>query len=144
MTAHGSGDQEFGPGSACWFDLGVTDTGRAADFYSALLGWEIAPPDDSGYRVASLNGRLVAALGPAEDPGPPYWTVYHHTRDAAATASAVKAAGGTVVTPAARVGELGISATVRDPAELGASIIDADHGILRDPTGAAFGLIAAS
>jgi predicted enzyme related to lactoylglutathione lyase len=115
-TDTGKSSEEHVPGSACWIDLGVADTTRAAAFYEELFGWDIAPPDGSGYRLASSEGHLVAALGPAEDPGVPYWTVYLRTNDAAATAAAVQAGGGTVVAPSAQVGDAGVAATVRDPA----------------------------
>jgi predicted enzyme related to lactoylglutathione lyase len=99
----------------CWVDLGVSDVEAGAAFYSELFGWTVAEPDDTGYRLASLNGRLVAALGPADDPGPPYWTVYLHTADITASMQAVVAAGGTVITPPAAAGDAGVGAVVRDP-----------------------------
>ncbi len=104
------------PGTVCWVDLGVPDGGGAAAFYTALLGWQISPPDPTGYRLAHLHGHPVAALGPPEEPGPPYWTVYIHTPDAAATGRAATAAGGSIVVPAAPAGDAGTAATVRDPA----------------------------
>lgn len=104
-------------GSICWVDLGITDVDTAAAFYSALLGWQVDPPDRAGYRLAYLPGRRpVAALGPAEDPGTPYWTVYASVLDATATARAAVAAGGLLATPAVDAGEAGVAAAVRDPA----------------------------
>ena len=102
-------------GSVCWIDLGIVDVNAAAAFYGQLFGWAVATPDESGYRLASLHGHLVAALGPANDPGARYWTVYLHTADIAASVDAVTAAGGTVVVPPARAADAGVSAAVRDP-----------------------------
>lgn len=102
-------------GSVCWLDLGVADVDVAASFYSRLLGWNVAAPDDTGYRLASLRGHLVAAFGPAEDPGVPYWTVYVHTADITASVKAIAAAGGDIVVPPTRTGDVGVSAVVRDP-----------------------------
>jgi hypothetical protein len=103
-------------GSVCWLDLGVPHVDVAVDFYAGLLGWTVAEPDASGYRLAGLPGGLVAAFGPAEDPGDPYWTVYVGTDDLDASVRTYVAAGGTVVVPPEAVGEVGASAVVRDPA----------------------------
>jgi predicted enzyme related to lactoylglutathione lyase len=98
----------------CWVDLGVADVGVAADFYAALLGWDVADPDPTGYRSARLGADPVAAFGRATDPGPPYWTVYVPTVDIEASVATVLAAGGCVVDPPAAVGGLWISAMTRD------------------------------
>jgi predicted enzyme related to lactoylglutathione lyase len=103
-------------GGICWVDLGVDDVDGAAAFYAAVLGWQVAPPDRSGYRIASVDGHAVAALGPADAPGPPYWTAYAGTGDIVATQGAAAAAGGAVVVPAARAGDAGLAAVLRDPA----------------------------
>jgi len=103
-------------GSVCWLDLGIPDVDAAVACYADLLGWTVAPPDGTGYRLAGLPGGLVAAFGPAEDPGDPYWTVYVSTDDIDASVRSYVAAGGTVVVPPAAVGEVGASAVVRDPA----------------------------
>jgi len=142
-TDTGKGDEEHAPGSACWIDLGVADTARAAAFYEELFGWDIAPPDSSGYRLVSREGHLVAALGPAEDPGVPYWTVYLHTNDAAASATAVQAGGSTVVAPPSQVGDAGITATVRDPAGATFALwqpLDHDGSWLSDKPGTPAGI----
>jgi len=117
-------------GSICWVDLGVPDVDAATAFYSAVLGWQVDPSDPAGYRLAYLPGRrLVAALGPAEDPGAPYWTVYARVLDVAATARAAIAAGGLLVTPAAAAGDAGVAgvaAAVRDPASAPLSLWQPD------------------
>lgn len=104
-------------GGICWVDLGVPDVDTAAAFYSALLGWQVDPPDPTGYRLAYLPDRhLVAALGPADDAGAPYWTVYARVRDAATTVQAAVAAGGRLIAAAQAAGDAGVAAAVRDPA----------------------------
>jgi predicted enzyme related to lactoylglutathione lyase len=65
--------------------------------------------------LAILAGHFVAALGPAEDPGPPYWTVYVHTADAAASARLTVQAGGTLIAPPTPAGAAGIAAVIRTP-----------------------------
>jgi len=102
-------------GTVSWIDLGIPGTARAAAFYGALFGWDIADADGSGYRVASVHGHPVAGLGPAEDPGAPYWTVYVAVADIAAAARACSAAGGTVIAEPAAAGDLGSFAVTADP-----------------------------
>jgi predicted enzyme related to lactoylglutathione lyase len=115
-TDHPSPDQAQHPvGGICWIDLGVPDVQVATDFYSGLLGWQVAPPDHTGYRLASLAGHFIAAFGPAEDSGLPYWTVYVHTADAAVSAQLTVQAGGTLVAPPTPAGEAGIAAVIRTP-----------------------------
>jgi predicted enzyme related to lactoylglutathione lyase len=89
---------EYAPGTPSWADIGVQDVEAAAAFYGKLFGWEVpeAAPDSGGYRMAMLREKLVAGIGPAQDPGPPRWTTYVSVADADATTAAVKAAGGTV------------------------------------------------
>ena len=102
----------------CWVDLGTSDPGATAEFYRRLLGWRIGPPDATGYRLAFRHDRPVAAFGPAEEPGAPYWTVYAGTPDAAATTQAAVTAGATVLVPPTPAGDAGVAATLRAPSGL--------------------------
>ncbi len=104
------------PGTVCWVDLGTPDVPRAAGFYQALFGWDIADPDENGYRLCSIQGRLAGALGPAEDPGPPYWTTNIGVTDIAAATADFTAAGATVRVPPTRAGDAGVFAVFTDPA----------------------------
>ncbi len=86
-------------GAPVWIDLGSPDVEAAATFYGALFGWEFQPagPDVGGYGMFTLDGKIVAALGPLTEEGASSaWTLYFHTVDADATAKAVEQAGGTV------------------------------------------------
>lgn len=110
-------------GSPNWIDLGSPDTGAAAAFYQAVLGWgyQSAGPDSGGYGFFTLDGKTVAALGPLTEEGAASaWTVYFATPDADATAKAVEDAGGTV-----RVGPMDVFTAGRTAA-------------FTDPTGAQF------
>ncbi|HEV2639621.1 MAG TPA: VOC family protein [Actinocrinis sp.] len=101
-------------GEVCWLDLGVDDPDAAVAFYGRLLGWQVGPGDEMGYRVATLDGRPVAGFGSAEDPGQPYWTVYLQTGDIRASVKAVQAAGGTVLVRPTTVPGVAVTAVVRD------------------------------
>lgn len=114
---------DYVPGAPIWVDLGTPDVDAAAAFYGDLFGWEFqsAGPDAGGYGMFTLDGKVVAAVGPLTEEGvPSSWTVYFHTADADATVKAVEQAGGTV-----RFGPMDVFTQGRMAA-------------FTDPTGAAF------
>ncbi len=117
----------YAPGTPSWADLGSPDLDAAVDFYSGLFGWEVPPSENveqtGGYRRATKGGADVAGMMPLMQEGqPPAWTSYVSVADAAATAAAVKEAGGSVIAEPMDVLGLGTMA------------------IFADPTGAVFGI----
>jgi uncharacterized protein len=124
--------EERGPGMAeprtyphgvtCWIDTEQSDLQAASLFYCALFGWaltEAAPPGASGsYLIASLDGHEVAAIG-STSARAAVWNTYVAVNDADATAAAVTAAGGTVVSPPSDAGPAGRAAICIDPAGAG-------------------------
>ncbi|WKE68652.1 VOC family protein [Streptomyces sp. WP-1] len=91
---------DFVDGAPNWLDLGAPDIDGARSFYGSLFGWhfESAGPDAGGYGFFQLDGKTVAGgmqCGPGQ--GPPAWTLYFRTPDAAATARAVEQARGQVL-----------------------------------------------
>src|SRR3954452_3297350 len=102
-------------GTVCWVDIGAPDPAAAAAFYAELFGWTYTDSGADGYRVATLGGRAVSGLGPAEDPGPPYWTVVVGVEDIDDSVTTCAAAGARIVVPPAAAGELGLAAVVVDP-----------------------------
>lgn len=101
--------------SVSWIDLGTPDMDTTAAFYTALFGWTVARPDPDGYRLCTLRGRLVAALGPAEDPGAPYWTVNVTVPDIRAATTRFANLGARIVVAPTEVGALGHAAVTADP-----------------------------
>ncbi|MFE9424855.1 VOC family protein [Kitasatospora sp. NPDC006697] len=109
---------DFALGAPNWIDLGTPDTGAAAAFYGAVLGWEFrsAGPEAGGYGFFTADGLTLAAAGPPAEPGAASaWTVYFHSADANATAAAVERAGGRVRVAPADVFEAGRMARFTDP-----------------------------
>lgn len=86
-------------GVPSWVDMGVADPKAAVTFYSQLFGWE---GEDMGeeaghYQLMSKGGKQVAGIGPAQDPGPPRWTMYIDVSDVDSLAKAIEANGGRVL-----------------------------------------------
>ncbi|CAA9245012.1 MAG: Putative hydroxylase [uncultured Blastococcus sp.] len=111
-------DTTWPDGTPCWVDIGTPDMDDAKAFYTALFGWEYIGGDEEygGYCNAQLGGRMVAGLGPQQDPADPSrWTTYFASADAAAGAERIRAAGGTVVVEPMEVGPMGTMVIARDP-----------------------------
>lgn len=109
---------DFVTGAPSWLDLGSPDTSAAADFYTAVFGWDFqsAGPEAGGYGLFQKDGKTVAGLRPiTEESASPAWTVYFQTPDADATAKAVEQGGGTVRVEAFDVMGAGRMACLTDP-----------------------------
>lgn len=105
-------------GVPSWVDLTTPDVSRASDFYGALLGWECpeGPPEAGGYRIAHLDGRTVAGIGPQMNPdAPTAWSTYVNVDSADATAERVEADGGRTLMAPMDVMDQGRLAVFADP-----------------------------
>ena len=107
---------KYEPGVPSWVDMGSPDPQGAADFYGALFGWDApeGPPETGGYRVAMVGDRAVAGIGPAQNPGPPFWSTYVNVDRADDAAEKVAAAGGQVIVPPMDVLDVGRMAVFTD------------------------------
>jgi uncharacterized protein len=121
------------PGTYCWSELTTRETGRSAEFYEAVLGWETVPEPTgtaamsgvgrlgAGARWRTAGGRPVAGM--ALLPGdrsptelPPLWQVYFAVTDCDATAARAVELGGSAATPPADTDTpAGRCATLTDP-----------------------------
>jgi predicted enzyme related to lactoylglutathione lyase len=105
-------------GVPCWIDTEQPDPEAAGRFYGGLFGWELTdavPPGAPGsYLIATLDGHDAAAVAPAGD-GPASWNTYVAVDDADASAAAVTAAGGRVVSGPEDAGPGGRTASCEDP-----------------------------
>nr|WLD25880.1 hypothetical protein [Streptomyces sp.] len=112
-----------------WVELHVPDPTAALSFYAGVFGWRSVSVELSGmpYRVLSIGegdqeagsfgGVAAQGVGVGGWWSPvPSWVPYFRVTDVDATVSAVRAAGGSVLTPAADVPDIGRLAWARDPA----------------------------
>ena len=93
------------------------DVAAAQRFYGSVLGWTFADTDADygGYTIAMVDGGAAAGIGPMQAGAPPAWTLYFASEDADATAAAISANGGTVLSPPDDVGPLGRMCIAMDP-----------------------------
>ncbi len=105
-------------GAPIWIDIFSSDVARTEAFYGALFGWEVdrsRSEEFGGYRNFTKDGHLIAGcMGNDGSGAPDMWSVYLQTDDAARTAAAVAAHGGTVFVPPMPVGDLGTMAVFGD------------------------------
>ena len=92
---------KYDHGVPSWVDIGTPDLAAGLRFYQDLFGWEAQDMGEEAgrYNIVLKNGRQVAAISPAQDPGPPRWTTYINVDDVDDIAKRVESAGGTVVVP---------------------------------------------
>jgi len=88
-------------GVPSWVDIGTHDLSAGVRFYSDLFGWEGQDMGEEAghYTIVSLAGKQVAAISPAQDPGPPRWTTYINVDDIDDVTRKAESAGGTVIVP---------------------------------------------
>ena len=94
-------------GVTSWIDTEQPDVEAARAFYAGLFGWKTTGV------IATLDDQEVAAIAPGGAPA--RWNTYVAVDDADATAAAVTAHGGTVVSAPADAGPDGRAAACTDP-----------------------------
>jgi uncharacterized protein len=103
-------------GVPSWVDIGTPDLPAAVAFYGDLLGWEAQDMGEEAghYTIVSKDGKQVAAISPAQQPGPPRWTTYVNVDDVDAVTKKAETAGGSVIVPPMDVMEAGRMAIIAD------------------------------
>ena len=88
-------------GVPSWVDLGTHDLAAGLRFYSELLGWEGQDMGEEAghYTIVTKAGKQVAAIGSAQDPGPPRWTTYVNVDSVDDVAKRAESAGATMIVP---------------------------------------------
>jgi uncharacterized protein len=113
-------DTPFAPGTPCWVDLLTTDYDRSSAFYGTLFGWTFSEATDEfgNYVTCSSDGYPVAGMmrQRPDSSTPDLWSTYLATADIDATVAAAQAAGGTTLTPAMAIGDIGTMAMLGDTA----------------------------
>ena len=102
-----------------WVDLATSDAAAARAFYAKIFGWNVAvnpDPQYGGYARATVGGKDVAGISPAQSPDPPSArSGYIGTDDVDGLAKRVQDAGGSIVAPPFDVGDQGRMAVFQDP-----------------------------
>ncbi|MBW3591620.1 MAG: hypothetical protein KY393_07225 [Actinobacteria bacterium] len=70
--------ESYAHGEPSWQDQSSADAPKAAEFYSALFGWNCpeGDPQFGGYRECTLDGKKVAGISAQMQPGPAIWSIY--------------------------------------------------------------------
>ncbi len=105
-----------------WYELATPDSAAAIEFYSHVVGWSAAAMPSSGipYTLLSHGGVNVGGVMQQTPEmctagAPPCWLGYVGVADVDAMIEQVKAAGGSVLMPAADIPDVGRFALVADP-----------------------------
>jgi predicted enzyme related to lactoylglutathione lyase len=119
-------------GALTWTDLNTPDMDAAAEFYSALFGWDTekmdTPPDTPGYTIirngGRSNGGMMELTGDQEGI-PAHWLPYFAVESTDAAVERLSELGGEVLAgpmdvPAARI------AAVRDPQGAAFAVLQGD------------------
>lgn len=105
----------FANGKICYIEIPAVDTGRSADFYRQVFGWQIRERGDGSIAfddgVGEVSGTWVLGRKPAKEPG---LLIHIMVDDAVATLDLIVQHGGEIVQPiGADAPE--ITARFRDP-----------------------------
>ena len=108
------------PNSFCWNELGTTDTQKAGEFYSNLLGWSRQDFSESPVEYTMFQNEERAAGGmfkitPEMGPIPPHWLVYFAVDDCDAKVQRASELGAKVMRPAEDIPTIGRFAILSDP-----------------------------
>ena len=103
-------------GVPSWVDIGLPDPQEGLRFFGALFGWEGQDLGEAAghYTLAYKDGKQVAAISAAQDPGPPRWATYVNVDDVDAVAKEAELAGGKIVLAPTDVMSAGRMAVLED------------------------------
>ena len=105
-------------GQIVWHDLITSDVEAAQKFYGALLGWDfnVWKPGEFDYPMIHVgDGDHGGISRPQSGEVPGHWLSYVRVDDVDAAVARAAAAGGTIVSDATDIPEVGRFAVIQDP-----------------------------
>jgi predicted enzyme related to lactoylglutathione lyase len=122
-------EQPGAEGVFVWDELGTTDADDAQRFYGEVFGWTASDmgPEYGGYRVFNRGETGIAGFMTLPDATlPPQWQPYVAVDEPDATAAKAKELGGAVLVEPMDVPKVGRIAALRDPQGAAFGIIKPD------------------
>ncbi len=106
------------PNSTTWFELLTTDTSKAADFYTKLLGWTAKTHGPMNYTEWMLGETAIGGMMPIQPymgPVPPNWGIYFAVADCDAAFQKATSLGAKAYVPPMAIENVGRFAVLSDP-----------------------------
>lgn len=108
-------------GALTWNELMTPDPAAVAPFYAEVFGWtsQAMPMPGGNYTVFFVDGGhengIAGAMTPPMEGMPPFWGIYFHVDDAAATVETARGLGAQVMMEATPMEGVGTLASMVDP-----------------------------
>ncbi|HMG52342.1 MAG TPA: VOC family protein [Kofleriaceae bacterium] len=107
-------------GRFVWFEYVSQDAKKAQGLFGELFGWStktVPMPDGEYTMIAAPDGKTIGGYFASPDPSSKqaFWLPYLQVQNAADSAAKVTKAGGAVMKPPFKVGDLATMAVVADP-----------------------------
>ena len=114
------GQLGYTQGDLGWSELTTTDAAAAADFYSALVGWEKKGEPMPGYHIFGRAGEMLGGItNLKEGCTTPCWMPYITVDDLDATLAKAEELGATIILPPMDIpNDGGRIAIIKDPQEV--------------------------
>ena len=127
---HKGADVTDDPNTFTWTELSTSDPDGAIAFYGEVFGWGHETSDALGapYTEFKVGERSVAGMMAAEPGAPTAWMPYFEVTDPPRTAAEAAALGGEAVVEPMPIPTVGTFAILRDPQGAAFGVIRTDRG----------------
>lgn len=108
-------------GEFCWTELATSNVKAAKDFYSKAFGWMFTEHemDDTTYTMIQKDDKAFGGIWaiPKEKQKEiqPHWMVYILVENAEKATEKARQAGGKVIKPVTKAGDMGLFSIIADP-----------------------------